>query len=101
MQRQRYRLFPSGLLGFFRSRPNRCIVTLFVIVGIQLVAVSADGATLRADSSNPRYFNNGGGIVFLTGSYWVNTMEDDSYAGPFDYTAYLNFLIANGHNFIR
>jgi hypothetical protein len=57
--------------------------------------------TLRADPSNPRYFNNGAGIVFLTGSYWVNTLEDDSYTGPFDYTAYLNFLLVNGHNFIR
>jgi hypothetical protein len=56
---------------------------------------------LRKDSTNPRYFNNGASIVFLTGSYWVNDLEDDSYTGPFDYTAYLNFLAANGHNFIR
>src|SRR5205085_3160922 len=64
-------------------------------------SATASPGVLRADATNPRYFNNGAGIVFLTGSYWVNDLEDDSYTGPFDYTAYLNFLVANGHNFVR
>src|ERR1051325_4332779 len=101
MQPQRYHLSRLGLLAFIRSRPTQRIVTPLIAAGIWLLSVSADGATLRTDSSNPRYFNNGAGIVFLTGSYWVNTLEDDSYPGLFDYADYLIFLVANGHNFIR
>jgi len=61
--------------------------------------------TLRVSPSNPRYFtDNSGRIIYLTGSHtWAN-FQDVGYSNPppvFDYTAYLNYLQTNNHNFFR
>jgi hypothetical protein len=60
-------------------------------------------------SSNPRYFESGGRLVYLSGSHVNNNFQDG--AGPgrecpaepetFDFAAYLDFLAERGHNFIR
>ncbi|GIK57639.1 MAG: hypothetical protein BroJett015_33020 [Chloroflexota bacterium] len=60
---------------------------------------------LTVHPTNPRYFSDGSGkAIFLTGSHtWANFQDN---AGsdpppPFDYTAYLDFMMENNHNFMR
>ncbi|HUR01225.1 MAG TPA: hypothetical protein VM347_01680 [Nonomuraea sp.] len=70
---------------------------------------------LVVSKTNPRYFTRGpddspnGRAVYLTGSHIWNNFHDGMGSGaacadapePFDYAAYLQFLKAHGHNFIR
>jgi len=60
---------------------------------------------LRVSPENPRYFEDGSGkIVYLTGSHTWSNFQNNGRGFPppkFDYTAYLNFLTANHHNFFR
>ena len=60
---------------------------------------------LRVSSRNRRYFENAAGqIVYLTGSHTWSSLQDNGTSDPpaaFDYNAYLDFLIARGHNFLR
>jgi hypothetical protein len=62
-------------------------------------------APLQVSKTNPRYFSDqDGNLVYLTGSHtWCNFMDCGNTNPPpaFDYTAYLNFLEANNHNFFR
>ena len=72
-----------------------------------LVPVRRTPATgpLRADSANPRYFTDGRGhAVYLTGSHTWASLQDIGPTDPpprFDYDAYLTFLVAHNHNFVR
>lgn len=54
---------------------------------------------LRVSTSNPHYFENpAGDIVYLTGAYswnFASTMPDA------EVTAYLNYVVAHNHNYIR
>jgi hypothetical protein len=72
----------------------------------------AAAGPLRIHPDNPRYFTDGtkgpGGsprAVYLTGSHHWNNLQDTRRAGkpvePFDYDAYLRFMEAHGHNFMR
>ena len=77
-------------------------------------AATATGP-LVVSKTNPRYFTvakRGAGAeraVYLTGSHIWNNLHDgmgpgaacSAIAEPFDYKAYLAFLKARGHNFIR
>lgn len=61
---------------------------------------------LRVDSRNPRYFTAGtdGKVVYLTGSHTWGNFKDRAHVDPppaFDYAAFLDFLVAHHHNFIR
>src|SRR5262245_59959525 len=62
---------------------------------------------LRVDPRNPRYFTDGSGkAIYLTGSHtWANLKDrvppGASSAPPFNYAAFLDFLIAHHHNFMR
>lgn len=60
---------------------------------------------LRVSPDNPRYFMDGSGkIIYLTGSHTWSNLQDNGKGYPppaFNYTAYLNFLTANNHNFFR
>ena len=60
---------------------------------------------LRVLKSNPRYFTDDAGkAIYLTGAHtWSNLqdMGDTAPPKPFDYAAYLDFLQAHYHNFIR
>jgi Family of unknown function (DUF6298)/Putative collagen-binding domain of a collagenase len=72
---------------------------------VRLSPLSAAAGPLRVDLANPRYFTDGSGkATYLTGSHtWAN-FQDAGQSDPppaFDYTAYLNFLQANNHNFFR
>jgi hypothetical protein len=73
----------------------------------------ADGP-LAVSTRNPRYFTptsgpSAGRAVYLTGSHIWNNLHDGMGPGPdgpdeperMDYHAYLRFLTARGHNFIR
>src|SRR5215468_7395588 len=60
--------------------------------------------TLRVDPINPRYFTAGKGAVYLTGSHTWGNFKDRATVDPppaFDYDAFLDFLVAHHHNFIR
>lgn len=60
---------------------------------------------LRVSAVNARYFDDGAGhLVYLAGAHtWMNLQEYSSANPPpaFDYTAFLDFLQANQHNFFR
>lgn len=59
---------------------------------------------LKVNSFNPRYFTDGTGkAIYLTGSHtWANFQDKGEVnTSPFDYTAYLDFMQENNHNFIR
>ena len=71
------------------------------------LAVAADRASgpLVVHPKNPRYFSDAAGrAVFLTGSHtWAN-IQERGIAGEtpdFDFSQYLDFLTAHGHNFTR
>ncbi|MHC4619257.1 MAG: DUF6298 domain-containing protein [Planctomycetota bacterium] len=59
---------------------------------------------LRAHPDNGRYFTDEGGkAIYLTGSHtWAN-LQDIGLPGdpPFPYEEYLDFMVAQGHNFMR
>jgi hypothetical protein len=83
--------------------PNPVVAT--TIQPIKREGSNAFAGPLRVSSSNPRYFTDDSGqVIYLTGSHtWAN-FQDVGYSNPppvFDYTAYLNFLQANNHNFFR
>jgi hypothetical protein len=65
---------------------------------------------LRVLTSNPRYFTDSTGrAIYLTGSHtWMNLQDwaDGTLVGgqiplKFDYLAYLDFMTAHNHNFMR
>ena len=60
---------------------------------------------LRVSPENPRYFaDRDGKIVYLVGSHtWANFKDMGGTDPPprFDFNAYLDFMEAHGHNFIR
>ncbi|MBI3922029.1 MAG: hypothetical protein HY318_11480 [Armatimonadetes bacterium] len=72
----------------------------------QAVGEKATGP-LRVHPTNPRYFTDGSGkAVYLTGSHTWTNFQDGGWQGSsperlFDYKAYLDFLQAHNHNFIR
>jgi hypothetical protein len=60
---------------------------------------------LRVDPQNRRYFTAGAGkAIYLTGSHTWASFKDSAHTDPpppFDYTAFLDFLVAHHHNFMR
>jgi hypothetical protein len=60
---------------------------------------------LRVSTKNPRYFTDDSGrAIFLGGSHtWANLIEHKVSAdeADFDYGAYLDFMAAHNHNFMR
>lgn len=80
---------------------------LFVVTCVDVHEVMCIKSTslgpLRVSTSNPRYFANGNNeVVYLTGSHvWDNFQDWGGSIPDFNYTAYLDFLKAHNHNFIR
>jgi hypothetical protein len=70
-----------------------------------LSRAAAASGPLRVDPNNPRYFTDGSGkAILLTGSHTWSNFQDNGGSNPppiFDYSAYLDFLQANNHNFFR
>jgi hypothetical protein len=79
----------------------------FLLPALSLLSeiVTAEAAgPLRVSTVNPRYFADGdGNIVYLTGSHTWSNLQDPVAVPPsvFDFNAYLDFLVAQRHNFFR
>ena len=57
---------------------------------------------LTVHPTNPRYFTDGSGkAIYLTGSHTWNNLQHNGVYPEVDYDAYLDFLQAYNHNFIR
>ena len=72
---------------------------------IHLRAQTATGP-LRVNPANPRYFTDGSGkAIYLTGSHtWANLMDRGTLHPPqvpFDYAAYMKWMVAHNFNFMR
>jgi hypothetical protein len=91
----------------FTVRFPSALVATSTILGLSCVLAGASetAGPLRIHPDNPRYFADGAGrTVWLTGSHtWANFQERGvkGQTPDFDYDAYLDFLQAHGHNFIR
>jgi hypothetical protein len=70
-----------------------------------VVAANAVSGPLRVSAVNPRYFADPSGkVVYLTGSEYWKTIQDNGPSNPppaFDYPAFLSFLQRHNHNFTR
>lgn len=68
------------------------------------LSASPTPGPLRPDQANRRYFTAGSGAVYLTGAHtWANFKDRAAVDPPpeFKYSAYLDFLVAHHHNFLR
>jgi Family of unknown function (DUF6298) len=90
------RILPRGV--------PRVFVLAFLIAATDPAAAVTRGP-LRIDATNPRYFvDQRDRVVYLTGSHTWQNLKDRSLGDPpppFDFDAYLDFLVAHDHNFIR
>lgn len=72
---------------------------------ITVTPSTAGTGPLRVSARNPRYFETAAGqMVYLTGSHTWSNLQDNGTSDPppaFNYTSYLDFLTARGHNFFR
>ncbi|MGH7143107.1 MAG: immunoglobulin domain-containing protein [Planctomycetota bacterium] len=85
-----------------RAWKGSCIALMFVAMLTGTARAAQAVGPLVRDSNNPRYFNDGAGhTVFLTGSHVWENLQDRSDEPTFDYTAYLTFLVAHHHNYMR
>jgi Family of unknown function (DUF6298) len=85
--------------------PAKYLLFSLLLQGITtLQAQQTFNGPLKLSTKNPRYFSDQTGkIVYLTGSHtWANLQEIQMKGGKtFDYTAYLDMMQQNGHNFMR
>jgi hypothetical protein len=89
-----------------RRRRPWCRAAALVLVGlVRSGAAQPTSGPLRVHATNPRYFADASGRpVYLTGSHTWDAFQDDGPSDPpaaFDYPAFLDFLVAHGHNFLR
>jgi len=96
----------AGSVDFRQSNP---LVTTFAqsstdAVDAALSNKTTDPATgpLRVLAENPRYFTDGrGNAIYLVGSHtWAN-LQNLSHAPPFDFPAYIRFMVSHNFNFMR
>ena len=68
-----------------------------------VVTTSAPGALLHVSSSNSRYFATPDEkAVWLGGEHtWTNKISWSGDGAPFDFAAYLTFMVNNGQNLVR
>lgn len=81
-------------------------IAVFSSPGDSASRVETSMGPLRVSTSNPRYFSDPAGrVVYLTGSHTWSNLQDVGVVGgalrSFDYEAYLDFLRARNHNFMR
>ena len=105
----------NGLPVFARSCAEPLILCLFFCAlacgqnaGKPLAPVRAQTATgpLRANPANSRYFTDGSGkAIYLTGSHtWSNLLDRGTLHPPqvpFDYAAYMKWMVSHNFNFMR
>jgi hypothetical protein len=78
--------------------------TLAATASVTVIYETQAGNPLRRSKTNPRYFENSGGMVFLTGSHTWNNVRDIGTSNPptpLDYDAYIAFLKSKNHNYTR
>jgi hypothetical protein len=72
---------------------------------LPIVRSASIASPLRVNPNNPRYFTDGSGkAIYLTGSHTWSNLQDNGLTDPppaFNYKEYLDFLVANNHNFFR
>lgn len=72
---------------------------------LPIIFASKRTGLLQVHPTNGRYFTDGSGrAVYLTGSHTWQNLVDHGQTNPppvFNYTAYLDFLVAHNHNFFR
>jgi hypothetical protein len=65
----------------------------------------AAAGPLRANPLNPNYFSDANGVaIYLTGSHTWRNFQNVGPTDPpdeFDYETYIQWMVANNHNFIR
>jgi hypothetical protein len=93
---------PSRVLRYL----IKAVMVTVVVCSISPVFGGEATGPLSVCPTNGRYFTDGSGkAIYLTGSHtWANFATDQgaSYPpAPFDYDAYLDFLVAHNHNFFR
>ena len=70
-----------------------------------VTAATGGSGLLRVSSVNGRYFVDGNGTpVYLVGSHTWADFQDQGVGDPppvFNYTAFLDYLVARGHNFTK
>jgi len=84
----------------------RFLLALMFLLAIGGQAARVTAAPLSVLASNPRYFTNGTGrAIALSGSHTWDVLQDSGVIGQpvtvFDYSGFLNFLLARHHNFFR
>jgi hypothetical protein len=93
--------------AYFGLNPGTPVINEATLPAVSLdqPAVSAVTGPLKQSTVNKRYFADPSGkIVYLTGSHTWSNLQDNGGSNPppaFNYTAYLNFLETNNHNFFR
>jgi hypothetical protein len=102
---------PSGLYTAPASAPLGGRVTVKAAAPgssseatVTVIYETQTGSPLRRSRANPRYFENSGGVVFLTGSHTWNNVQDSGPTDPptpLDYNAYVAFLKSKNHNYTR
>jgi len=72
---------------------------------VTVTSVSGPPGPLHVSADNRRYFADPSGkVVYLTGSEYWKTIQDNGPSNPpptFDYPAFLSFLQSHNHNFTR
>jgi hypothetical protein len=104
---------PAGLYTAPASVPRGGRVTVRAVqsktsrvatAAVTIIYETQTTTPLRRSKANPRYFENSGGLIFLTGSHTWNDVQEQSASDPptaLDYNAYIAFLKSNNHNFTR
>ena len=114
---------PAALWARVVGRPNRGRLWANLLLAAFLTSSGAPGAAgpvesgarqirgpLRVHPTNPRYFTDDGRrAIYLAGSHTWNSLQDvtgnewylPNLLSTQGFEAYLDFLVAHGHNFIR
>jgi Family of unknown function (DUF6298) len=92
---------PDGRVTVKAVEPN---TSRAATAAVTIIYETQTGTPLRRSKANPRYFENSGGLIFLTGSHTWNDVQEQGASDPpaaLDYNAYIAFLKSNNHNLTR
>jgi hypothetical protein len=95
----------TGLVTAVAPGNAAIMATVEGVAGTAAVTVSLLSGPLHVSARNHRYFEDAAGhVVPLIGSHTWNSLQDVGYTDPppvLNYSGYLDFLQARGHNFFR
>lgn len=89
---------PESAVSFFSHASAKAIPA----TSANKINRSATGP-LRILDENPRYFSDGSGkAIYLAGSHtWANLQDLSGAQQPFDFPAYIQFMVSHNFNFMR